>query len=64
MTLTSIRTYKEKLMADINLRLQISYNNTTYTTHLVEWINSTIILSVIFFAKYGNYGLRTKLKGI
>lgn len=43
MTLTSIRTYKEKLMADINLRLQISYNNTTYTTHLVEWINSTII---------------------
>ena len=41
--LDSINNYQKALMEDINLKIRITYNQRTYTTHPIEWKNKTII---------------------
>lgn len=41
--LDSIQTYKKTLMDDMNLSIRLTYNNETYITHPIEWVDSIII---------------------
>lgn len=44
LTKESIATYREGILKDINLKVRINLNNTTYITEVSEWKDDTLIL--------------------